>query len=124
MSEVMRIDLPALFEVVSVRHHAIGEVTAGPEQLAIDSLIEVFLVRGREALERFTRHGKDPDTEKLLFAACNAGIAFKNVLLASQPPDEKRSELRLFLDDMQLLMVELFERIHGERPPGRAPMVH
>ncbi len=124
MSAVMPIDLPALFEIVSVRHIAIGEVASGPEQLAIDSLVNVFLVRGREALERFTRHGNDADTEKLLFTACAAGIAFKRVLLASGPSTEKRPELTLFLADLQLLMVELFERISGERAPGPTPMLH
>jgi hypothetical protein len=124
MSAAMPIDLPALFEVVSVRHIAIGEVTSGPEQLAIDSLVNVFLVRGREALERFTRHGTDADTERLLYTACAAGLAFKKLLLASGPIADKRPELTLFLADLQLLRVELFERISGEQPPGPPRMLH
>lgn len=125
MSAVMPIDLPALFEIVSVRHIAIGELASGPEQLAIDSLVNVFLVRGREALERFTRHGNDADTETLLYTACAAGLAFKKVLLASRPPADKRPELALFLADLHLLMMELFERISGEQAPaGPPPILH
>ncbi len=124
MTAIMPIDLPALFEVVSVRHIAIGEVASGPEQLAIDSLVNVFLVRGREALERFTRHGNDADTERLLYTACAAGLAFKKVLLASRPSIDKKPELTLFLADLQLLMVELFERINGEHAPGPPPLLH
>jgi len=120
MTAVLPIDLPALFDVVFVRHVAIGELASGPEQLAIDSLVNVFLVRGREALDRFTRHGNDADTEKLLYTACAAGIAFKKVLLASRPSAASRPELTLFLADLQLLMVELFERISGEHARGPA----
>lgn len=124
------IDLPALFDVVSGRHTAIGEVVSGPEQLAIDSLVKVFLVRGREALDRFTRSGADPETEKALFAACNAGIACKTMLRAAHPSSEptvgtaKSSEIVAFLADLQLLMVELFDRIHAESTPESQRVLH
>lgn len=113
------IDLPALFDVVSLRRVAVGDVASGPELRAIDSLVEVFLVRGREALDRFTHVGNDTDTETLLSTACAAGIAFKKVLLASRPSADQRPEMTQFLADLHLLMVELFERISGETPAPR-----
>lgn len=124
MSALMPIDLPALFDIVSVRHTAIGAVASGPEQIALDSLVQVVVQRGREALSRFAQHGNDATTERLLYTACSAGIAFKRVVLAARPPADARPELMLLLGDLQLLMVELFERISGEHSPGPAPMMH
>ncbi len=105
------VDLPPLFAALSSRPIPIG----GPEQLAVDALLRLFVIRGREALERYTRHGNDTDTEKLLTTACAAGLAFRRVLLASRPAAEREP----VLEDLQLLMVELFERINDERAPVR-----
>jgi hypothetical protein len=110
------IDLPSLFDTVADRRVAIGAVASGPERVAIDSLVDLFLIRGREALDRFTRHGHDAATDALLTTACAAGLAFKKLLLASRPSAEH--ELSPFLADMHVVMVELFERIHASSAPS------